>query len=157
MKKIVVMLLTLTLYAGLCGCSALSSPIFTAAEHAANSKAVFTLDQTGTHLSCDGETWSILNERVSRSDLGGWRGIIRKFAIFDRDGTLVDQIDNELLKITVLPEQYAGDDYYSLSYFNVYQLGSDLAVDIGNHFYRVVKGRADPSSLFSPRSLSPLS
>lgn len=107
-------------------------------------KEVFNLDAGDVTQISDGTNcYTILDETVSRDELGSWVGIIRQIAVVDEDGKILKQKKlpvNSFRAYADLADDVLGAAFV-VPFLNVYRTpdgGSTLYVDVNGVFHKAI-------------------
>lgn len=89
-------------------------------------KTVCTINpQNATQINYDGQIYQILNTTVSDSEIGGWNGVIHKYAILD-DRYRIRKQDNLNIDFDVqmkdVIKNLQSNDKYVVVYYNVFAI-----------------------------------
>lgn len=96
-----------------------------------------------TQFTYKGDSYTILEEKVSNSSLGAWVGYIRKLTVVNEEGKILSQENTETAELSSLEEITASDfqDAYMIPFLNVYAAPNDdtfLIVDARGEYHKAI-------------------
>lgn len=149
------------------GCSLVNSTLEKLNNIASKDKIVCTVNEgNGTEIVYNKVTYQILDETIDKSEIGGWKGVLRNIALLDEKYNVIKQIKMKADPITQIkdivkdpPENIK----YVVPFYNVFAIkGVDddeaIAVHLFSGFHKAVckdlKGKTDKAIQFNRESLS---
>lgn len=123
----------------LTGCGALQEGI----DHYSKGKEMCYLNKENiTEFTYQSESYTILNETVSKNTVSNWVGYIRKLVLTDESGKIIYQEDSEKISINVLADK--SEEYpnakYAVPFNNVYKLkdSKELIVEVNGEYHKAI-------------------
>ncbi len=140
-KTLAIILSAVLLTGLLSGCSVISQKI----EQYSSDKEECSLNaDTVTQFTYKEKYYTILEDTVSKEDLGSWVGYIRKLAVFDANGKILLQQDAEKTTFKSLADiaDTQPDAAYMIAFFNVYackdKTVQELLVDANGEYHKAI-------------------
>lgn len=141
-KKTLLLILTILLAsASMTGCSVLEKGIEKYSKD--KEKCVLNTDNV-TQFTYKGDSYTILDDTLSNSELGEWVGYIRKLAVIDLNGKILFQQDTEKATFKTLADiaDTEPNAAYIIPFLNVYMVKDgntqELIVDTNGGYYKAI-------------------
>lgn len=142
MKKIITIMLMLTLCVGMSGCSLLKNEI---AERKSKREYCTLNEKDATVFTCGGTEYVILQDTVEKDTLGAWVGYIQKLAALNKKCAVLELWELNLSEAST--KELPFDTAYVIQYLNIYQNSKDnqeLIIDVNGGFHKAIpKAQAD--------------
>ena len=140
-KMILLVVAILLMGASMTGCSVLEKGID---EYSKDKEECVLNTDNVTQFTYKGDSFTILDDTLSNSELGEWVGYIRKLAVIDSNGKILLQQDTEKATFKTLAD-IAGsepDAAYIIPFLNVYTVKDgntqELIVDANGGYHKAI-------------------
>jgi hypothetical protein len=123
------------------GCSVIENKI---KEYSSDKEECSLNTDNVTQFTYEEKNYTILEDTVSKEDLGNWVGYFKKLAVLDANGKILLQqdLDTTILKtLADLADTYP-DATYMIPFLNVYlykdEIGEELIVDANGEYHKAI-------------------
>lgn len=140
-KMILLVVAILLMGASMTGCSVLEKGID---EYSKDKEECVLNTDNVTQFTYKGDSFTILDDTLSNSELGEWVGYIRKLAVIDSNGKILLQQDTEKATFKTLADiaDSKPDAAYIIPFFNVYTVKDgntqELIVDVNGGYHKAI-------------------
>jgi hypothetical protein len=152
-KMILLVVAILLMGASMTGCSVLEKGID---EYSKDKEECVLNTDNVTQFTYKGDSFTILDDTLSNSELGEWVGYIRKLAVIDSNGKILLQQDTEKATFKTLADiaDSKPDAAYIIPFLNVYTVKDgntqELIVDVNGGYHKAILNRfvTDKDTIF---------
>ena len=140
-KMILLVVAILLMGASMTGCSILEKGID---EYSKDKEECVLNTDNVTQFTYKGDSFTILDDTLSNSELGEWVGYIRKLAVIDSNGKILLQQDTEKATFKTLADiaDLEPDAAYIIPFLNVYTVKAgntqELIVDANGGYHKAI-------------------
>ena len=140
-KMILLVVAILLMGASMTGCSVLEKGID---EYSKDKEECVLNTDNVTQFTYKGDSFTILDDTLSNSELGEWVGYIRKLAVIDSNGKILLQQDTEKATFKTLADiaDSKPDAAYIIPFLNVYTVKDgntqELIVDVNGGYHKAI-------------------